>query len=152
MNRKPLINLSTAQKLYGVEKTTFQRPRYVPDGYCEWCGSPIDNKRRTSCCCKKCTDKFNIATSSVYYANSGSRGGYANHILRRDNYTCQTCGAFHALINENGIPLPTTDGELEVHHKEYVCNGGTDDPDNLSTECKDCHKDIHKNDKQINTH
>lgn len=146
MSRNPLINLYTAQQTYGgVGITTFPRPRYVSEGYCEWCGKEITNKRRTSCCSKECSLKFNIATSPVYYANQGSRGGYGNHILRRDNYTCQVCGELHAPANEYGTHLPTTDGGLEIHHIEYVCNGGDDSPNNLTTLCKDCHKTIHKN-------
>ena len=144
MKRKPLISLNQAQKLYGVEKTTFIRPRYMPDGACEWCGSPLLNKRRKSCCCEECTRKFLIATSSIMYANTGSAGGYRNHILRRDDYTCQKCGELHRKINENGIPLPTTDGELDVHHIIPVSEGGTDAPDNLITWCRKCHKEWHR--------
>ena len=142
--RRPLITLGEASREYGTQNVTFVRPRYVPEGSCEWCGGVITNKRRTSCCCPECSQKFQIATSSVMYANSGSAGGYRNHIFRRDNYTCQKCGTFHAKINENGIPLPTTDGELDLHHKVPVSQGGTDDPDNLSTWCRTCHKEWHK--------
>jgi len=138
--RKPLIGLCEATRLYGADTVTFCRPRYVPDGMCEWCGKPINNKRRTSCCCKECNDKFLDWTSTVRYCNSGSRGGYANHILRRDNYTCQECGEFHALYNANGIPMPTSDGALEIHHIVAVRDGGDDSPQNLITLCKDCHK------------
>ncbi len=148
MDRKPLIPLSTAQQLYGVEKTTFIRPRYVPEGSCEWCGSPLPNKRRKSCCSEECTRWFGIATCSLFYANQGSAGGYRNHIMRRDNYTCQICGEFHAEINKNGIPLPTTDGHLHIHHKIRVIDGGTDNPDNLITVCDGCHKEIHRNDER----
>lgn len=144
MKRKPLTPLHIAQKIYGVQNTTFIRPRYVPEGSCEWCGNQLTNKRRKSCCSDECTRKFNIATSSLFYANQGSRGGYGNHILRRDNYTCQLCGEHHWEVNENGIPLPTTDGQLDVHHKIYVENGGTDAPDNLITLCRECHKRVHR--------
>lgn len=144
MNRKPLIPLHKAQELYGYEKTTFRRPRYVPEGVCEWCASPLPNKRRKSCCCAECNGKFLNATSSVMYANTGSAGGYRNHILRRDDYTCQMCGTPHRMINENGIPLPTTDGQLDIHHKIRVVDGGTDAPDNLITLCRECHKRIHR--------
>ena len=65
-------------------------------------------------------------------------------MFRRDDYTCQRCGEVHRLINENGIPLPTTDGELDLHHKKPVSQGGTDDPDNLVTWCRKCHKEWHK--------
>lgn len=139
MSRKALISLSKAQELYGVDNTTFIRPRYVPDGYCEWCGSKIQNKRRTSCCSTICSDEFLKHTSSIMHANTGSAGGYRNHIFRRDDYTCQKCGDFHALVNENDIPLPTTDGELDLHHKIPVSEGGTDAPDNLVTWCRRCH-------------
>ena len=142
--RRPLIGLCEASKLYGAENVTFTRPRYVPEGFCEWCGSEITNKRRTSCCCKECTDKFLAATSSVMYVNTKSASGYRNHIFRRDNYTCQKCGTFHALVNENGIPLPTTDRELDLHHKTPVSQGGTDDSGNLITWCRTCHKTWHK--------
>lgn len=143
MNRKPLISLCKASKLYGAEATTFKRPRYVPEGVCEWCGSPLPNKRRKSCCSEECNRKFLNATCAVMYVNTGSAGGYRNHIMRRDNYTCQMCGTPHYEINENGIPLPTTDGYLDVHHKIRVVDGGTDAPDNLITLCRDCHKKIH---------
>lgn len=144
LKRKPLIPLSEAQKKYGTDNTTFIRPQYVEDGHCQWCGKLITVKRRKSFCSKECSHAFNIATSPVYYANQGSRGGYANHILRRDNYTCQKCGKFHGLINKHGIKLPTTDGKLEIHHKQQVQYGGDDSPDNLTTLCKECHKDVHK--------
>jgi len=143
-NRLPLITLSTAQKIYGTDNTTFLRPQYIEDGFCQWCGKQIIEKRRKTCCSKECSKNFNIATSPVYYANVGSRGGYANHILRRDNYTCQKCNEFHGCINEHGIKLPTTDGELEIHHINQVQYGGDDAPDNLITVCKICHKKIHK--------
>lgn len=142
--RKKLITLHKAQELYGIENTTFPRPRYVPDGACEWCGSPIAAVRRKSCCCTKCTNKFRVATSSVMYKNTGSASGYRNHIFRRDDYTCQKCKTPYRLINENGISLPTTDGHLDAHHIIPVSNGGTDAPDNLITLCRDCHKKIHR--------
>ena len=141
--RPRLIPLHKAQELYGVDKTTFVRPRYAPEGACEWCGSPLTGRKK-SFCSKDCSIKFGIETSPIYYANSGSAGGYRNHIFRRDNYTCQKCGANHWIINENGIPLPTTDGELDLHHIKLVSCGGTDSPDNLITWCRDCHRKWHK--------
>ena len=147
IKRPPLCSLSKAQKTYGTEKTTFIRPQYIEDGLCQWCGKSITEKRRKSFCSKECSHKFNVATSSVYFLNKGSRGGYANHILRRDNYTCQKCGDFHGLTNEHGIKLPTTDGELEIHHIQQVQYGGDDSPDNLITLCKKCHENIHRETK-----
>lgn len=140
--RRPLISLTTAAKLYGAERVCFPRPRFVGEGMCEWCGHQITNKRRTSCCCKDHSTKFNIATSPVYYANVGSVGGYRGHILRRDKFTCQMYGEIHVLYSEFDVPLPTTDGELDVHHIVAVDDGGTDDPDNLLTLCRDCHKKV----------
>ena len=141
--RKPLTSLSKAQKLWGAESTTFIRPQYIKGGYCQWCGKQIIGKRKKLCCSAECSRKFKVAIYSLYYENCGSRSGYANHILRRDNYTCQKCGKFHGVINEHGIKLPTTDGELEIHHINQVQHGGGDSPDNLMTVCKKCHKSIH---------
>lgn len=136
--RRKMIGLCEAYKKYGFEGV--KRPRYVPDGFCEWCGGELP-KRRTSCCCEECTRRFNLETNPAWGSAAG--GGYRNHIMRRDNYTCQRCGEFHALINENGIPLPTSDGELDVHHKIQVSDGGSDAPDNLITLCRKCHREIH---------
>jgi len=141
-NRRPLISLTEAQKLWGTECTTFIRPQYVMDGVCLWCGKQVIGKRKKLFCSNECSLNFNRSTSSVYYS-SGSRGGYANHILRRDNYTCQRCKDFHGFINEHGIKLPTTDGKLEIHHILPVQFGGDDSPTNLITVCKKCHKEIH---------
>lgn len=143
--RKRLTCLSEAQKIYGVEKTTFERPRFVDEEKCEWCGQPITNKRRTSCCCEECSRKFLDAISPVRYANVGSVGGYRGHILRRDRFTCQICGELHVMYSEFDLPLPTTDGQLDVHHKVRVCDGGDDSPDNLITLCRECHKKLHSN-------
>lgn len=142
MNRKPLISLSAATKLYGGDNVTFCRPSYVTEGWCQWCGNKIEGNRRKSFC--------TIACSQSYHAIETwqrTRGAYSNHILRRDNFTCQICGAFHAYKNTHGVYIASDDGCLRVHHVIYVCNGGTDDPNNLKTVCEDCHKEIHKNDK-----
>ena len=58
-------------------------------------------------------------------------------ILKRDDYTCQDCGK----SQHDGA-------KLEVHHKIPVSKGGTDDEENLVTNCKDCN--IGKGDKIIN--
>lgn len=50
-------------------------------------------------------------------------------ILARDNYQCQNCGA--------------KDSVLEVHHLVFRCEGGSDEPDNLITLCRRCHRDYH---------
>lgn len=47
----------------------------------------------------------------------------------RDNFTCQVCG---------GRDRP------EGHHIIDYQYGGSDDPDNIITLCKECHKKVHK--------
>lgn len=47
-------------------------------------------------------------------------------ILERDEYNCQCCGENKKL--------------LEVHHKIPRQKGGTDEPENLVTLCRSCHK------------
>lgn len=55
-------------------------------------------------------------------------------VLKRDNYTCQSCGA------------TVQDGEkLEVDHITPVSKGGTNDIENLQVLCKTCN--IGKSDK-----
>lgn len=49
----------------------------------------------------------------------------------RDDYECQECGA------KGG---PEGDADLEVHHVEPASEGGSDDLENLTTLCKDCHR------------
>jgi 5-methylcytosine-specific restriction protein A len=146
MSRKSLLSYTDAGRIYGWEKVCFKRPRYTEDGYCEWCGKKIENKRRSSTCGKECREKFKIAIYSLYHANPGSRGGYANHIMRRDNYTCAVCGCFFGELNEFGIRLATSYGKLEIHHLKRVSDGGDDNPDNLITVCIRCHKELHKKD------
>lgn len=142
--RRKFTTLTEAQKLWG-EKIYFDRPRYVPEGKCLWCGKDIPPKNRSKqFCCKDCSLDFNRATSSVYYCNSGSDSGYRRQMFRRDKYTCQCCGELHALKNSFGIYLPTTDGELDLHHIIPVEEGGGDEPENLITLCRGCHKKIHK--------
>lgn len=67
---------------------------------------------------------------------------FKKFILRRDNYTCQSCnyefkGHF---VNEK---------ILDVHHLVYVskCSAMYLDEDNCITLCQSCHKKIHSADK-----
>ena len=65
----------------------------------------------------------------------GPNYGYENTramVLARDKYTCLCCKG------------KRKDSRLEVHHKIYRCNGGSDDEENLATTCHSCHEDIHK--------
>ncbi len=49
-------------------------------------------------------------------------------ILRRDGHLCQPCLA-------KGRPTPAT----EVHHIKAKADGGTDEPENLVSICRECH-------------
>ena len=50
-------------------------------------------------------------------------------ILKRDGYLCTAC-------IERGRPTPATD----VDHIKPKANGGSDEPDNLTSMCKPCHE------------
>lgn len=52
--------------------------------------------------------------------------GVRMEVLRRDKFTCQYCGA------------KAPDVIIQVDHITPVSLGGTDDPDNLKTACRDC--------------
>ena len=56
------------------------------------------------------------------------------YVLKRDNYTCQCCGAKNVKVH--------------VHHKETRQTGGNS-PNNLITLCEDCHKAIHLGKKEL---
>ncbi len=134
--RKPLIALYKAVELYGWE--TLFRPRLMKEGYCEWCGEPLKNKRQSSCCSKECS---RLLANAITWGCSHK--GYAKQITIRDNYTCQHCGEVKTFTNNLGIEIPTDDG-LEIHHILPVSLGGTDEPKNLICLCKRCHSEQHK--------
>lgn len=58
-------------------------------------------------------------------------------VLQDDNYTCQDCGWEHDDWN------PSDPRHLEVHHREHVAEGGSNDPENLVTLCNICHDERH---------
>ena len=121
MGRK-MIGLCEAYQKYGFESV--RRPRYTPEGFCEWCGKELP-KRRTSCCCEECTRNFNLATNPAWGSASG--GGYRGHIMRRDNYTCQICGKY----------MPDGVG-LHIDHILPISKGGKSVPSNLQVLCSKC--------------
>lgn len=135
--RRPFPGLGNAVKAYGAENVYFDKPKYVDDGFCPWCGKLVTNKRRTYCC-EECKRSFDNVT--VWHRG---RDPYSLRILYRDNFTCQDCGEFHAYRNDNGIYIPNDDGQLDVHHILPVSQGGGDEQQNLVTLCKDCHKARH---------
>lgn len=50
------------------------------------------------------------------------------HVLRRDGWRCQSCGAM---------------SNLEVHHKQFRSHTGDDSEENLITLCVGCHDEMH---------
>jgi 5-methylcytosine-specific restriction endonuclease McrA len=50
-------------------------------------------------------------------------------ILRRDGWRCQSCG---------------TMTNLEVHHREFRSDSGSDSEENLITLCTACHARVHR--------
>lgn len=55
-------------------------------------------------------------------------GTLRKEILERDSHSCQKCGL---------------QGDIAVHHKETVFDGGTNAPDNLISLCSVCHREWH---------
>ncbi len=51
------------------------------------------------------------------------------HILRRDGWRCQSCGAMSS---------------LEVHHQQFRSQSGEDSELNLITLCTACHAKTHR--------
>lgn len=135
--RRPFPSLSNAVKAYGSDNVFFDKPVYVKDRVCPWCGKAVTNKRRTYCD-DKCRQEFDRVT--VWQRG---RDPYSLRILYRDNFTCKDCGEFHAYKNKHGVYIPIDDGQLEVHHILPVVNGGGDEQQNLVALCKKCHKHRH---------
>jgi ATP-dependent DNA helicase RecQ len=51
-----------------------------------------------------------------------------HQVLRRDGWTCQSCG---------------TMSNLEVHHQQFRSQSGADSEENLITLCSACHATAH---------
>ena len=51
------------------------------------------------------------------------------HILERDGWKCQWCGAMR---------------QLQVHHKQFRSHSGDDSEENLITLCEQCHGLVHQ--------
>lgn len=59
-------------------------------------------------------------------------------MLRRANFTCEKCG--YQPNKHDARPL-------QVHHKQFLRDGGNDDAENLIVVCRPCHVGIHALDK-----
>lgn len=134
--RRPFPPITQAAKLYG-NRVYFPQPQYVEKKHCRWCGKELSG-RRTSFCSDECSRAFNNVT--VWHRG---RDAYSLRILYRDNFTCADCGSFNAYQNEHGIYCPIDNGNLNVHHIKFVCDGGGDEPENLITLCVKCHHKRH---------
>lgn len=56
---------------------------------------------------------------------------------RRANGICQLCGCAAPFQNKKGEPY------LEVHHIEWLAQGGSDTIDNVAALCPNCHRKMH---------
>lgn len=66
----------------------------------------------------------------------GINFGFANtkaYVLARDGYKCQN----------SKCKCKEKNPRLQVHHKVYRSNEGSDDEENLITLCEECHKGVH---------
>lgn len=73
-----------------------------------------------------------------YQYQKGEMFGFENvksYVLSRDKHTCF---------------FKCKDSKLEVHHIKFRSNGGTDNPNNLITLCKKCHKKVHAGKLELN--
>lgn len=127
-----------AAKEYGAEKVFIPAPKYENPRQCPWCGGEVKNKRR-----RYCSDECRYRFERVTFWCRG-RDAYSLRIEYRDNFTCQDCGEIHNYVNEHGMNIPVDDGQLEVHHIIPLSKGGGNEPENLITLCKRCHKERHK--------
>lgn len=136
--RRPFPALYKAAQNFGAENVFFPAPRYEKQGQCPWCGQDVQSKRR-----RYCSDDCRQAFANMTVWQRG-RDPYSLRILYRDGFTCQDCGEFHAFFNKHGMTIPIDDGDLNVHHILPVSCGGGDEPENLVTLCKECHKKRHE--------
>lgn len=136
--RRPFPSLYEAMKQFGEDSIAFYAPTYEKDNQCPWCGGEVNNKRR-----RFCRDECRQAFANATVWNRG-RDSYSLRMLYRDKFTCQDCGEFHGFVNSYGMTIPIDDGNLEVHHIVPVSHGGGDEPSNLVTLCKNCHRERHR--------
>lgn len=61
----------------------------------------------------------------------------AAYVVRRANGLCQLCGNLAPFIKPNGTPF------LEVHHIQWLSDGGLDVSDNTVALCPNCHRKMH---------
>ncbi len=134
MSENRLVSLKEAQRLYGIENTTFPKPRFVSQLQCAWCGRSLASDNASGFCNKKCAGMYRVNTTK------SGENSYRLSLLYRDRFTCKKCGQKHSVINKYNIELPASDGLLDLHHIVPKAKGGSDDPSNLVTWCRSCHE------------
>ena len=80
-----------------------------------------------------------LVKNNKWIYQKGLKFGFSNtkaFVLNRDKYTCQHC--------------KTKQCTLEVHHIIFKSNGGSDEPDNLITLCRNCHRELHSGKINLN--
>ena len=75
----------------------------------------------------------NPDVSSLGYREGAQKGFYnvKAYVIDRDGYRCQS----RQKVEHDKV--------LQVHHKVFRSQGGTNTPDNLVTLCRRCHEDLH---------
>tara|TARA_Y100000034_G_C6546237_1_gene235851 strand:+ start:54 stop:479 length:426 start_codon:yes stop_codon:yes gene_type:complete len=112
----------------------------VPDkpNYCRICETEMTGKYAINK--KYCSSKCRVAQNKKRYREKPGAAEWfriVEYCNERDGYKCVECGA---------------DSTLVVHHKQFLCDGGSNHPDNLETLCQLCHlKKHHVDGVQIDT-
>lgn len=136
-----LINYHSKSDRYleaGEVTLPSRAPRYVEEGHCQWCNSPLTG--RAKCYCRPTAESpyYNASECAVRFLNWWcSRPAYVRAIFIRDNFTCQNCG-LHPMRDDK--PWLPDISQLECDHIRPIAKGGKTEMNNLQTLCKDCNR------------
>ena len=87
--------------------------------------------------------KETVQSYRIIQTKSIDRDEYIKlYALQRAKGICQLCEKPAPFIKKDGSPY------LEVHHINYLANGGSDTIDNVAAICPNCHRKIHSLEKQ----
>ena len=106
---------------------------------CSQCHQYLDKKEMIciglqSFCSYSCLNEKRYARSSA--TDSVEYEMLRSGVIKADGFRCRMCSAEPAVL-----------GLLHVHHIVYRSGGGSDDPRNLITLCRECHGVVHSNKK-----